>query len=62
MKKSDSNIKLQEQRPERASGVKPKEEKNTFCTQDMLRDRIKAVEKAYNEIKSNFHKSLSSIS
>lgn len=62
MKKCDSNIIIQQQEAEKPDGLKPKEEVNTSSTQDLLRDRIKAVEKAYHEIKFNFHKSLSSIS
>lgn len=62
MEKRDSNIIIQQQQAEKPDELKPKEEDNTSSTQDLLRDRIKAVEKAYDEIKFNFHKSLSSIS
>jgi hypothetical protein len=62
MKNFKKNIQLQQQQPENGTEVKVADDMNNFFTQDILRDRIKAIEKKFSEIKTNFHKNLSSIS
>ena len=61
MKNFKKNIPLQQQ-SERGTEIKVADDMNSFFTQDILKDRIKAIEKKFSEIKTNFHKNLSSIS
>ncbi len=61
MKKFKNNIQLQ-QPAEKGVAAKVQDDINTLGTQDILRDRIKAIEKKFSELKYNFHKNLSSIS
>ena len=61
MKNTGTKIQSQQQQQQIAEG-KIAADDGGFNTQDMLRDRIKAIEKKFSEIKTNFHKSLSSIS
>jgi len=62
MKKFKNNIQLQQHQTEKGVTVSAQDDIDTLGTQDILRERIKAIEKKFSELKYNFHKNLSSIS
>lgn len=61
MKKLDEAIEEQQKRLLQDCDLKNQQDIDAFCTQDILRQRIKAIEKAYIELKCNFMNYLSTI-
>lgn len=62
MKKLESDIEVQQQRLAKDCELKTNYDVDAFCTQDILRDRIKAIERTYVELKCNFLNYLATIS
>jgi len=62
MQKLENDIAIQQQRLEKDCELKDQYDVDAFCTQDILRDRIKAIEKTFIELKCNFLKYISAIS
>ncbi|GAB2816651.1 hypothetical protein [Ferruginibacter profundus] len=62
MQKLENDIAIQQQRLEKDCVLKDQYDVDAFCTQDILRDRIKAIEKTFIELKCNFLKYISAIS
>jgi hypothetical protein len=62
MQKLENDIAIQQQRLEKDCELKNQYDVDAFCTQDILRDRIKAIEKTFIELKCNFLKYISAIS
>jgi hypothetical protein len=62
MKKLESDIIIQQQRLAKDCELHMQYDVDAFCTQDILRERIKAIEKMYIELKCNFLNYLSAIS
>jgi len=62
MKKLEDDIELQQNRLSKDCEIKNQYDIDAFCTQDILRERIKAIEKTYIELKCNFLNYLASIS
>jgi hypothetical protein len=62
MKKLEDDIEMQQNRLNKDCEIKNQYDIDAFCTQDILRERIKAIEKTYIELKCNFLNYLASIS
>lgn len=62
MKKLEDDIEVQQKRLAKDCELKNQFDIDAFCTQDILRDRIKAIEKTYIELKCNFLNYIASIS
>jgi hypothetical protein len=62
MKKLDEAIEEQKKRLLHDCDLKNQQDVDAFCTQDILRQRIKAIEKTYIDLKCNFMNYLSTIS
>ena len=62
MKKLDEAIEEQQKRLLQDCDIKNQQDIEAFCTQDILRQRIKAIEKTYIDLKCNFMNYLSTIS
>ncbi len=61
MKKLDDAIEEQQKRLKQDCDIKNQQDIDAFCNQDILRQRIMAIEKAYIELKCNFINYLSTI-
>lgn len=61
MKQLNTELGIQQQRLEKDAAQKSLYDINALCSQDILRDRIKDVEKKYIELKCNFMKFLSGV-
>ena len=62
MKKLNEDIEVQQKRLANDCATKSEYDMDAFCTQDILRDRIKEIEKAYFELKCNFLNHVATIS
>jgi hypothetical protein len=62
MKKLDEAIEEQQKRLLQDCDLKNQQDVDAFCNQDILRQRIKAIEKTYIDLKCNFMNYLSTIS
>ena len=62
MKKLDEAIEEQQKRLLQDCDLKNQQDIDAFCNQDILRQRIKAIEKTYIDLKCNFMNYLSTIS
>jgi hypothetical protein len=62
MKKLDEAIEEQQKRLLKDCDLKNQQDIDAFCNQDILRQRIKAIEKTYIDLKCNFMNYLSTIS
>lgn len=62
MKQLEDDIEVQQKRLAIDCELKNQFDIDAFCTQDILRDRIKAIEKTYIELKCNFLNYVASIS
>lgn len=62
MKQLEDDIEVQQKRLAKDCELKNQFDIDAFCTQDILRDRIKAIEKTYIELKCNFLNYVASIS
>ncbi len=54
MKQLDDDIETQQQRLVKDCELSNQYDIDAFCTQDILRERIRAIEKAYIDLKCNF--------
>lgn len=61
MKQLNTELGIQQQRLEKDAAQQSLYDINALCSQDILRDRIKDVEKKYIELKCNFMKFLSGV-
>jgi hypothetical protein len=62
MQQQDNDKEVKQKRVANDSEFKNQYDIDTFYAQDILRDRIKALEKTYSELKSNFLNYVASIS
>jgi predicted mannosyl-3-phosphoglycerate phosphatase (HAD superfamily) len=62
MKKLDEAIEEQQKKLLQDCDLKNHQDVDAFCIQDILRQRIKAIEKTYIDLKCNFMNYLSTIS
>jgi hypothetical protein len=62
MKKLENDIDIQQQRLAKDCELTTNYDIDAFCTQDILRERIKAIERTYVELKCNFLNYMASIS
>ncbi|MGF2414004.1 hypothetical protein [Ferruginibacter sp.] len=62
MRQPGNDIGEEQKSVAKEDGFKNQYDIDTFYAQDILRDRIKALEKMYTELKCNFQKYVSSIS
>ncbi len=62
MKKLDEAIDKQQKKLLQDCDLKIQQDVDAFCNQDILRQRIKAIEKTYIDLKCNFMNYLSTIS